>query len=372
MINILKVDYLNLNRINKPYKKDFLNSINELFNSKKIVLGENTIEFENNYSNYNGIKYSLGVSNGLDAILLCLKSIGVSNNDEIIVPSNTYIATWNAISILGAKIIPCEPDLKTLNINPKNIESLITKNTKAILAVNLYGRICDFTSIQKICKKYNLYLIEDNAQAQGAELNGKKSGTFGDVNATSFYPTKNLGAIGEAGAITTNSKPIYDKIKALRNYGSNETYINIYDSGNYRIDEIQSIFLNLKIKNLDKENLKRIDIAKLYYSSLSKIEEIEMPKFESCLKNVYHIFPILIEKRLELKKYLSDQGITTLIHYPIPPHKQKAFKHLKFKNGDFPISEYIANRELSLPIDPYLTKKEINYIINKILNFYKK
>lgn len=295
----------------------------------------------------------------------------IGKGDSVIVPSNTYIATWLAVSYVGAEIIPIEPNPKTYNIDPTKIESAIQSNTKAIIPVHLYGQICEMDKIMAIAQKYNLFVIEDNAQAQGTYFKGKISGSWGHINATSFYPGKNLGALGDAGAITTNDEHLAQKAKTIRNYGSQKKYYNEVKGINSRLDELQAAFLKVKLKYLDEWNKERNQIAQWYYDYLNEIDEIILPTIHPDATSNYHLFVIRTPKRNELQEYLHQHQIGTLIHYPVPPHLQEAYKELGYKKGAFPIAEEIADTCLSLPMYPGISKENVEYIAQTIKNFFK-
>ena len=328
------------------------------------------MKFEKKYSQLNKIKNAIGVSSGLDALIICLRALKIGKDDEVIVASNAYIACWLAISNVGAKIIPVEPNEKTFNIDASKIEKKITKKTKAIMPVHLYGQPCQMDEIMKIANKNNLYVIEDNAQAHLSKFNNQYTGTFGNINATSFYPTKNLGAMGEAGCVTTNDVYLGEFSKAYRNYGYTKKYECKIIGRNFRIDEIQASILNVKIKYLKKLNQERIFLAKIYDENLNSVLNIKIPYKDPNCVHVYHLYVIRTNRRDELKKYLYDNGIETSIHYPIPPHLQLAYKYLGYKKGDFPIAEEISETSLSLPLYPGLKKKDILFICKKILIFF--
>tara|TARA_B110000977_G_scaffold197613_1_gene280604 strand:- start:423 stop:1523 length:1101 start_codon:yes stop_codon:yes gene_type:complete len=353
------------------HKKQILDSIERVFDSQWYVLGKEVEAFEAKYSELSKVKNTIGVASGLDALIIALKALEIGRNDEVIVPSNTYIATWLAVSAVGAKIIPVEPDLKTFNICPFSIEKVITNKTKGIIPVHLYGQSCDMVAIMNIAKKHKLFVVEDNAQSQLATWNGKYTGSFGDINATSFYPTKNLGAIGEAGAITTNINSLKDFVKSYRNYGSSEKYINKIKGVNSRIDELQAGILNVKLNYLEEFTEERKQIAARYYSNLGNLDEIELPYIRQEAVHVYHLFVIKSNKRDELAKFLLENKIQTGIHYPIPPHLQMAYSELGYNKGDFPISEKLSETCLSLPLYPGLMNDEVDYICEKIKLFYK-
>ena len=366
------IPFLNYYNLNKDYLTDFKNVLENLINDSWYILGKNVADFERFYAEFNETKYTIGVANGLDALILCLKSLDIGEGDEVIVPSNTYIASWLAVTLVGAKIVPIEPRFDTCNLNPDLIESKITHKTKAIMPVNLYGQACELDKIQQIAFKYNLFIIEDNAQAQGAMCNNKLTGSYGIINATSFYPGKNLGALGDAGAITTNDSNLYEKIKMLRNYGSHIKYVNEVIGHNSRLDELQAAFLNIKLKKLKEHNDIRNNNALYYNNSLANVGDLILPKNANNCTSVYHIYQIRTKYRNQLQDYLFNENINTMIHYPIPPHLQKAYEFLGYKSGDFPISESIANTTLSLPMDPFITKSEIQKVSETIKSFFNK
>lgn len=362
------VKFLDLKKINERYKKEMNESFNRFIDSGWYILGKEVKLFEEEFANYCNTKYCIGVGNGLEALHLILRGYNIGIGDEVIVPSNTYIATWLAVSYAGAKIIPVEPDMDTYNIDAEKIERKITKQTKAILVVHLYGNSCEMDKINEIGIKHGIKIIEDAAQAHGAEVNGEKVGSLGDAAGFSFYPGKNLGALGDAGAITTNDSVLADKIYCLRNYGSQVKYINKYKGFNSRLDEVQASILRVKLKNLDKENFFRQEIANKYINNIEN-DSIVLPRpsIDNSKSHVWHQFVIRTDKRDLFQKYLKNQGIETMIHYPIPPHKQEAYQEIM--NENLPISEKIHREVVSLPINPVLSKEEINYIID-IVNSY--
>ncbi len=362
------INFLNLKQINKQYREELIEACTRVIDSGWYIGGNELSEFEKNFAIYCGTKYAIGVANGLDALILIIrawKELGkLKEGDEIIVPANTYIASMLAITANNLKPILVEPESNSFNISPSSIEAAITDKTKAILAVHLYGQLADMLSIKTISEKHNLLIIEDAAQAHGAALNGIKAGNWGDAAAFSFYPGKNLGALGDAGAITTNDQKLANVLTALRNYGSHEKYINIYAGVNSRLDEIQAAMLNVKLKYLDSEVSHRRAIAEMYLENI-KNPLIKLPILNinamSFDQHVWHLFVILCEKRDELQKFLENKGIQTLIHYPIPPHKQLAYKELN--QLSFPITERIHDQVLSLPISPVLKLESIIKIV---------
>lgn len=364
------IPFFSFDKRNSDVRKEVFSSFAEFFESSWYVLGKATNDFEKSYGLFNEVEHCVGLSTGLDALHLALKALNISEGDEIIVPSNTYIATVFAVSYTGATPVFVEPRFETANINPDLIETALTYRTKCIMPVHLYGQPCEMDAISHIAEKYGLYVIEDNAQAHGARYNGKITAAFGDINATSFYPTKNLGALGEAGAITTNDAKLADKVRTLRNYGSKERYYNEVIGYNNRMDEFEAAYLNVALKYLSQWTEERRQLAKLYKEKLKDIPEVELIQQAEGAESVYHLFVIKTQKRDELRKYLNDHGIGTQIHYPVPPHLQKAYAHLKYKKGAFPIAEALANSSLSLPIYPGLTEDSISYIAECIDAFF--
>jgi dTDP-4-amino-4,6-dideoxygalactose transaminase len=367
----MKIPFLNLMPCHTAIDLEIEEAFRRVYNSNWFVLGEEVKAFDIAYARLNQVNYSIGVSNGLDALYLALKASGVKKNDEVIVPSNTYIATALAVSYLEARPVFVEPRIETYNINPELIERAITSKTKAIMPVHLYGQACEMDLIMEIAHRYNLKVIEDNAQAHLATFNGRLTGSWGHANGTSFYPGKNLGALGDAGAVTTDDEEIEDVIKVLRNYGSRVKYENEVIGHNMRLDELQAAFLNVKLKYLSTWTEQRNNLADLYNATLCGVHDITLPYTHTNATHVYHLYVIRTAKRNALQKYLNDKGIGTLIHYPIPPHLQSSYKHLGFKKGDFPIAERIADSIISLPLWPGMKEEEVVYVANAIKSFYK-
>ena len=366
----MKVDYLNLRKINSEYENEFNTAFTSFLNKGWYIMGEQLEIFEKAYAAFCDTSFCIGVANGLDALIVSLKALGVGRGDEVIVPSNTYIATWLAVDYVGATPIPVEPVMSTYNIDPTKIEVAISDRTKAIIPVHLYGQCCEMEEIEKIAKKYKLKIVEDNAQAQGATFKGQITGSFGDINATSFYPGKNLGALGDAGAITTSDESLAYFARTYRNYGSQRKYYNQFKGVNSRLDEIQAAFLTIKLKKLELSNKNRLAKARVYDDALFNIGDVVLPKIAPDSTSVYHIYQIRTEKRDQLQQYLAEKQIGTMIHYPVPPHLQEAYSDMGFKKGDFPIAEEIANTCLSLPLSPILTEEEQDYIIRSIKAFW--
>ncbi|UPW83767.1 DegT/DnrJ/EryC1/StrS aminotransferase family protein [Lysinibacillus sp. Ag94] len=362
------IKFLDLKNINLKYEKEFHDLLQTFLESGWYINGSMVEEFEDKYAKYCGAKHCIGVSNGLDALKLILRAYDIGPGDEVIVPSNTYIATILAITEVGATPVLVEPDLNTFNISLDSIKKVISNKTKGVMVVHLYGRVVSqIREIKDFCTENNLKLFEDAAQAHGAEIGEIKVGNFGDAAAFSFYPGKNLGALGDAGAITTNDTRINEKLKALRNYGSLKKYENIYKGYNHRLDEFQAGILTLKLGNLEEENKRRIELANRYISGITN-ERVKLPLKSLEKENVWHVFPILVEGRESFIEYLKQYEIETLIHYPIPPHKQKAYSELNYKH--FPITEEIHKNILSLPISPVHSTEEIDTVI-EVINKYK-
>lgn len=360
------IKFLDLKKINNRYREEIDSRIKDILDKGWYLQGEENENFTKNFANFCGTKFALGVANGLDALNLIIKAYGFGNGDEIIVPANTYIATILAISENGCIPILVEPDIKTYNINPDSIEEKITTKTKAIMVVHLYGQAVQMEKIWKIAKKYNLKIIEDSAQAHGAIYQENRTGNLGDASGFSFYPGKNLGCIGDGGAVTTNDEELFNKIKAIANYGSDRKYHHIYKGVNSRLDEIQAAVLDIKLKHLDSDNNKRREISK-YYRENIKNSKIILPDTYDEKSHVWHIFAVRTQNRDEFQKYLTEKGIQTIIHYPTPPHKQGAYK--EWNNLSFPITEEIHNTILSLPISPVMTDSEIEKVVEVVNEF---
>ena len=374
------IKFLDLQKITEKYSDEIHEAVKRVVNSGWYLQGEENKRFEQHFAEYIGTDYCVGCANGLDALIWIFRAyieLGVMEpGDEVIVPANTYIATILAITENGLKPILVEPKLDTLEIDDDRIEEVITPRTKAICIVHLYGRCAYTKKIGELCKKYNLKLVEDNAQAHGCYApidNGqlpmdnaqfKRTGALGDAAGHSFYPGKNLGAFGDGGAVTTNDEELANTIRALANYGSQKKYVFKYTGRNSRLDEIQAVVLDVKLKHLDEDNAHRQKIANYYYDHINN-PLIRLPKRLPDANNVYHLFPILCEKRDELQQYLIENGVQTLIHYPIPPHKQECY--LQWNDQTYPITEQIHFQELSLPISPVLEAYEFEKIV-KIIN----
>ncbi|WP_235294809.1 DegT/DnrJ/EryC1/StrS family aminotransferase [Portibacter lacus] len=361
-----KIPYLSFDGIHDEIEEELIRAASDVIKSKWYIHGKSCLQFEKEYGSYSGSDYAVGVNSGLDGLIISLQCLNIRKGDEVLVASNAYIACWNAIARVGATIVPIEPSSRTYNIDINKIEERITSKTKAIMAVHLYGQMCDMDALINLAKKYQLSIIEDNAQSQGASYNHQKSSSIGQISSTSFYPGKNLGALGDAGIITTNNSELAEKAKKLRNYGSSVKYVNEVIGHNSRLDEMQAALLSVKLKYLDQWNAQRREIAQWYNERLGHEWAAIHPS------NVCHVYCIQSEARNELQKHLNGHGVQTLIHYPIPPHLQQAYEHLNYKKGDFPIAERLAEQSLSLPIYPGLSESDIDYICDLILEFNSK
>jgi dTDP-4-amino-4,6-dideoxygalactose transaminase len=360
------IEYENLGKLNEPFFSELEKQFASTLKSGWYVLGERVNEFERQFATYCNTKYCAGVASGLDALWLALKAFRFQNGGQVIVPANTYIATILAVIQAGLEPVLVEPDISTYNIDPTKIEEAITPRTVAIIAVHLYGKCCEMNTIISLCRKYNLKLIEDAAQAHGSQFRGQRTGSFGDFGAFSFYPTKNLGAFGDAGCLTTDKEELVDAIKTLRNYGSKVKYVNSVAGYNSRLDEIQAAFLTVKLRSLDNINSHKRDLAKIYLDNLK--DDFIKPALNENYYDVYHIFNIRHPNRDRLREYLLRNSIKTEVHYPIPPHKQDALKALLGKK-EFPISEEIHKTTLSLPISYFHSFDDVARV-TEVLNGY--
>jgi dTDP-4-amino-4,6-dideoxygalactose transaminase len=365
----IMIPFLDLKNVNQQYREELITACTRVIDSGWYIGGNELEQFEQNFANYCGVKFAIGVANGLDALILTLrawKELGkLKDGDEVIVPSNTYIASILAITANNLTPVLVEPDLATYNIDPLKIEEAITAKTKVILPVHLYGQLADMPTIMQIANKYKLLVLEDSAQSHGAEINGTKAGNWGDASGFSFYPGKNLGALGDAGAITTNDAELAQTLNALRNYGSHEKYKNLFVGVNSRLDEIQAAMLDVKLKHLDAEVNHRRTIAKMYLDGIRNSEvslplsEVDASQYD---QHVWHLFVIRSRNREALQQYLAENGVQTLIHYPIPPHKQQAYK--EWNDLSYPISEKIHDEVMSLPMGPTLSLESAQQIID--------
>ena len=361
------IKFLDLQKVTESHGKEINEAVSRVVNSGWYLQGKENEQFEKDYAEYIGTKHAIGVANGLDAINLIFRAYiemgRLKPGDEVIVPANTFIASILPLSENGLVPVLVEPDINTYEIDPEKIEAAITPRTKAILIVHLYGQCAYTDKIGDLCKRYNLLLIEDNAQAHGCKFKGRRTGSLGNAAAHSFYPGKNLGALGDAGGVTTDDDELAKTVRALANYGSTKKYVFRYLGRNSRLDEIQAAVLDVKLKHLDVDNERRKQIAEMYIQGITN-PAIVTPKVTDRDAHVFHIFPIRTKKRDELQKYLTDNGVQTIIHYPIAPHKQECYKG--WNGWSFPISEQIHAEELSLPISPVMTDEEVNEVIRLI------
>ena len=366
---MMKVPFATFVPMHNEIREQLDTAYKRVVDKSYFIQGDECHKFEEEYAAYCETRYCVGVATGLDAIYLILRALDVKAGDEVIVPSNTYIATALAVSFTGAKPVFVEPTIETFNIDVNRIEEKITKNTKAIIAVHLQGRAADMDAINAIAKKHGLYVLEDAAQGHGAKYKGTKVGALSDAAAWSFYPGKNLGALGDAGCITTNNKEIADKVRALGNYGSDYKYHHIYKGTNSRLDEMQAAFLRVKLPQLDKWNEARRTIAKRYLSEITNpLIKLPLPTTAE-YEHIYHVFVIRCDRRDELEKYLNDNGIGTVKHYPIPMHLQQAYADLNIKQGELPIAEEISKTVLSIPMYYGMTDEEVRFVIDTINDF---
>lgn len=362
----MKVQFLDFNAPYVELKAELDAAYLRVMESGWYILGEEVEAFETEFAAYCETNHCIGVGNGLEALHLILRAMEIGTGDEVIVPANTYIASWLAVSQVGANIVPVEPDEKTYNINPLLIENAITDRTKAIMAVHLYGQPADMDAINEIAIRHNLKVIEDAAQAHGARYKNRRVGGLGDAAGFSFYPTKNLGAIGDAGAVTTNDVELADKIRLLRNYGSRIKYENEIQGYNSRLDELQAAFLRVKLAKLDEWNARRVKVAEQYLQSLSENASLILPFVPDWAEPVWHLFVVRHLKRDDLQQHLKLANIQTLIHYPIPPHLSRAYAEFNSQFGYFPVSESLSNQVISLPMSPHITEQEVFSVLETL------
>jgi len=369
---INNIPFLDLKSPYLEIKQELDDAYDRVMRSGWYIFGEEMTSFEQEFAAYCGVKHCIGVGNGLEALHLILRAYGIGSGDEVIVPANTYIATWLAVNYAGARPVPVEPDARSYNLDPQKIESAITKNTKAILPVHLYGQPADMNPIKEIADRHGLKVIEDAAQAHGASYFGKKAGALGDAAGWSFYPGKNLGAFGDAGAITTDDDRLAERVGSLRNYGSKVKYYNEEKGYNSRLDPMQAAFLKVKLRHLDEWNERRFQIVQYYIDAFASIPDMVLPALVSRITSSWHLFVVRIEDRDVFQKYLKDQGIDTLIHYPVPPHLSEAYRDERWQKGDFPISERLADTVLSLPVGPHMSAQDAERVAVVIKEWFKK
>jgi dTDP-4-amino-4,6-dideoxygalactose transaminase len=362
----MQVPFLDLSRLHQPIRAELDAAYQRVMSSGWFIMGPELTAFESEFAAYSEVKHCIGVGNGLEALHLLLRAYGIGPGDEVIVPSNTFIATWLAVSQCGAKPVPVEPDIKTHNIDPALIAEVITPRTRAIMPVHLYGQPADMDPINELAAKHGLIVIEDAAQAQGARYKGRRTGALGHAAGTSFYPGKNLGALGDGGAVLTNDNAIAEKVRRLRNYGSTVKYHHELSGYNSRLDELQAAFLREKLKVLDNWNVKRREIAAIYATQFKESNYV-LPFVPKYAEPVWHLYVLRSKKRDALKTYLEQQGISTVIHYPIPPHRQDCYQ--TYGNQSLPIAEILAEEVLSLPMSPDLNESEIQQVSKSLLSF---
>lgn len=364
----MKIPFVSFLPMEKELNNEIRGAFDRVFTSSWYIKGAENENFEKSFAEYCGTRHCVGVGNGLDALILALKALKISEGDEVIIPSNTYIATALAVTYLNAKPVFVEPDIHTFNIDPVLIEKAITGRTRVIMPVHLYGQACDMDPIMEIAKKHDLYVVEDCAQAHGATYNGRKVGSFGDAAGFSFYPGKNLGALGDGGAVVTNNEELANKVRALGNYGSDYKYHHIYQGNNSRLDELQAAILSVKLSQLDRMNAQRRRIAEMYTEGIHNPKIITPCVLKNCVP-VWHIYGIRCTDRDALEMYLKNKGIETNKHYPIPIHMQECYQHLNIPKGGLPVAEEISSTELSLPMYYGMTDEEVRYVVDKINSF---
>lgn len=361
----MNVPFLDVGAVYSELRSEIDSAVARVLLSGHYLLGEELDKFEEEFAAYCGSKHCVGVANGLDALHLILRAAGIGPGDEVIVPSNTYIATWLAVTYAGAKPVPVEPDAFSYNIDPALIERAVTSRTKAIIAVHLYGQPADMDKINEVANRHGLEVIEDAAQAHGARYKGRRAGGLAHAAAFSFYPAKNLGALGDAGAVTTNDDTIAANVRRLRNYGSEKKYQHDLKGFNSRLDEIQAAVLRIKLKHLDRWNARRKEVASLYLQNLAALD-LTLPSLAPENESSWHLFVIRARERDQLQRQLAEKNVGTLIHYPLPPHLQDAYREFNLARGTFPIAESMANEVLSLPIGPHLLTEQLDHVISQL------
>ena len=367
----MQIPFFSLQAVQDKIGDALFQKVQKVINNKEFILNHDVVAFENEYAAFSNTAYCVGTGNGLDALKICLKCLDIGEGDEVIVPAHTYIATILAVIEVGAKPVLVEPNKDSYNMSPAAVASAITAKTKAIIPVHLYGQACDMDAIEVLAKKHNLFMVEDNAQAHGGNYKGRATGSMGEINATSFYPTKNLGAMGDAGAITTNNKELAEKARRLRNVGSVAKYHHEILGYNSRLDTLQAAILSCKLPYLDEWNAERKRIAQRYINNLKNCNTVVLPGLIAGADHVYHLFVIRHPKRNALQQYLLQQGIQTLIHYPIPVHLQPALESLGYKQGDFTVTEELSDTCLSLPLFIGMTDAQVDFVSEKIISFNK-
>lgn len=367
----MKVPILDLKPAYEELRSELDAAYHRVMESGWVLLGKELEAFEAEYATSVGVAHCIGVANGLEALQLVLMALGVGPGDEVIVPSHGYIATWLAVTHVGAKPVPCEPDPVTYNLDASRLDALITPRTKVILPIHLYGQAADMTAINAVAAQHGLFVLEDAAQSHGATWRGRQAGALGHAAGVSFYPSKNLGALADAGAVTTGDPVLADKLRHLRNYGSKVRYHNEYLGLNSRMGELQAAFLRAKLPHLAAWNARRVPLAARYLEQLRGIGDLVLPRVAAEATTVWHIFTIRTARRDALQAHLAGQGIGTLIHYPIPPHLSNAYKEAGFQRGDFPLAEKFAGEVLSLPIGPHHSVEQVDYVCAAIRGFFQ-
>ena len=365
----MNVPFLDLKAAYTELKDDLDRAYQRVVESGSFILGPEVAAFETEFAEFCEAKYCLGVANGLDALHLILRALEIGAGDEVIVPSNTYIATWLAVSYAGATPVPVEPDERTYNLDPARLEAAITQKTKAIIAVHLYGQPADMDRIKEIAAPYGIKVIEDAAQAHGARYKGKPTGSLGDVAAFSFYPGKNLGALGDGGAVVTNDAALAEELRRLRNYGSRVKYWHEVKGFNSRLDELQAAFLRVKLRRLGEWNERRKQAARYYLQTLEGVPDLQLPFVPEWAEPVWHLFVIRHPQRTALQKCLTDASVGTIIHYPVPPHLQRAYADMERLAGSFPLAERMAQEVLSLPMGPHLSERDAERVVAEVSSF---
>ena len=366
--SVMKVSFLDIKASHTPIEAELRAVFERVLSSGWFILGKELSNFESDFSRFCGVEHCIGVANGLDALQLILRAYDIGPGDEVIAPSNTFIATWLAVSFVGATVVAVEPDIKTSNLDVALIEKAITPKTRAIMAVHLYGQTTEMDQLRDLAKRYNLKLIEDAAQAHGATYQGVCAGALGDAAAFSFYPGKNLGALGDAGAVTTNDADLAKKIRLLRNYGSTQRYRHDLAGTNSRLDELQAGFLSEKLKHLESGNARRREIAQRYITGLTG-SDLVLPFVAADCIPVWHLFVVRSKRRDALRAHLEARGVETLIHYPTAPHLQAAYASLNYQPGAFPIAELLQNEIVSLPIHPQMTDEQVDHVVSACKDF---
>jgi dTDP-4-amino-4,6-dideoxygalactose transaminase len=364
------IPFLSLEYQHAQLRSQIEDAFQAVVSDNRFILGTRLAAFEAEFASYSETTHCVGVGNGLDALTFALQALGLRSGDEVIVPSHTYVATWLAVSRTGALHVPVDADPNTFNIDTRLLEQAITPRTKVILPVHLYGQACDMTMIGLLAGKHQLSIVEDNAQGHGAQWLQKRTGSYGVINATSFYPTKNLGALGDGGAITTNDDDLAAFVRRNRNYGMEIKNVTVDQGVNSRLDEIQAVMLSLKLGKLDQWNNMRREIARMYLEYLQGVGDLQLPLSDKEAHHVYHLFVVRTTERDRLKKHMQDNGIETMIHYPYPPHLQPVYRHLGLREGSFPVAEEIAKNALSLPLWPGMTEGQVAHVVEIIRRFY--